>query len=229
MRNMLRVLAFDVAAPLGAIAGLLAIGVMLGWPSWWVAVCSMLCLLVVQAVIVNVVLYRRDSVTLGTDDDAPGLRLAAVAVAAVTLGLAAVVGYNAWTLPDRTFTRDSAEVVRIASDVAEATATFTPNDPTSAIERAAAAMVPESAEAFKAQFGSATADLAKRNVSAQAQTVSVGLEAIGPSAASVAVLIRGTQKTPGQQPSTAVLGLRVALTKADEAWRVVDVAPINSR
>lgn len=229
MRNVLRVLAFDVAAPLGAIAGLLAIGVMLGWPSWWVAVCSMLCLLVVQAVIVNVVLYRRDSVTLGTDDDAPGLRLAAVAVAAVTLGSAAVVGYNAWTLPDRAFTRDSAEVVRIASDVAEATATFTPNDPTSAIERAAAAMVPESAEAFKAQFGSATDDLAKRNVSAQAQTVSVGLEAIGPSAASVAVLIRGTQKAPGEEPSTAVLGLRVALTKADDAWRVVDVAPINSR
>ena len=229
MRNVLRVLAFDVAAPLGAIAGLLAIGVMLGWPSWWVALCSMLCLLVVQAVIVNVVLYRRDSVTLGTDDDAPGLRLAAVAVAAVTLGSAAVVGYNAWTLPDRAFTRDSAEVVRIASDVAEATATFTPNDPTSAIERAAAAMVPESAEAFKAQFGSATDDLAKRNVSAQAQTVSVGLEAIGPSAASVAVLIRGTQKAPGQEPSTAVLGLRVALTKADESWRVVDVAPINSR
>ena len=89
----------------------------------------MLCLMVVQAVIVNVVLYRRDSVTLGTDDDAPGLRLAAVAVAAVTLGSAAVVGYNAWTLPDRAFTRDSAEVVRIASDVAEATATFTPTDP----------------------------------------------------------------------------------------------------
>ena len=229
MRNVLRVLAFDVAAPLGAIAGLLAIGVMLDWPSWWVAVCSMLCLLVVQAVIVNVVLYRRDSVTLGTDDDAPGLRLAAVAGAAVTLGSAAVVGYNAWTLPDRAFTRDSAEVVRIASDVAEATATFTPGDPTSAIERAAAAMVPESAEAFKAQFGSATADLAKRNVSAQAQTVSVGLEAIGPTAASVAVLIRGTQNAPGQEPSTAVLGLRVALTKAEEAWRVVDVAPINSR
>ena len=229
MRNVLRVLAFDVAAPLGAIAGLLAIVEMLGWPSWWVAVCSMLCLMVVQAVIVNVVLYRRDSVTLGTDDDAPGLRLAAVAVAAVTLGSAAVVGYNAWTLPDRAFTRDSAEVVRIASDVAEATATFTPTDPASAIERAAAAMVPESAEAFKAQFGSATADLAKRNVSAQAQTVSVGLEAIGPSAASVAVLIRGTQNTPGQEPSTAVLGLRVALTKADESWIVVDVAPINSR
>lgn len=229
MRNVLRVLAFDVAAPLAVIAGLLAIGVMLDWPPWWIAVCSMLCLLVVQAVIVNVVLYRRDSVTLGTDDDAPGLRLAAAALAAVTLAAAAVVGYNAWLIPDRAFTRDSAEVARIASDVAEATATFTPADPTSAIERAAAVMVPESAAAFKAQFGSATADLAKRNVSAQAQTVSVGLEAIGPAAASVAVLIRGTQSAPGQEPSTAVLGLRVALTRADEAWKVVDVAPINSR
>ncbi len=32
MRNLARVLAFDVAAPIAAIAALLAIGVVLGWP-----------------------------------------------------------------------------------------------------------------------------------------------------------------------------------------------------
>ena len=46
MRNLARVLAFDVAAPLAAVAALLAIGVVLGWPLWWVAVCSVLCLLI---------------------------------------------------------------------------------------------------------------------------------------------------------------------------------------
>lgn len=229
MRNLLRVLAFDVAAPLAIVAGLLVIGVMLSWPLWWVSVCSVLCLLVVQAVIVNVVGYRRDSVTLGTDDDAPGLRLAAAGLAAAALVSAVVVGYNAWTLQDRAFSRDSAEVVRIASEVSEATATFTPTDPTSAIDRAAAVMVPESAAAFKAQFGAATADLVKRNVSAKARTVSAGLEALGPSAASVAVLIRGTQTAPGQEPAVAVLGLRVALAKDGSGWKVLDVAPINSR
>lgn len=229
MRNLLRVLVFDVASPLAVAAGLVAIGVMLQWPPWWVAVCSMLCLLVAQAVIVNIVLYRRDSVTVGTDDDAPGLRLAAAGLAAATLASAAVVCYNAWTLPDRAFAHDSAEVVRIAGEVAESTATFTPGDPTSAIERAAAAMVPESAEAFKKQFGGATADLAKRNVSAEARTVSAGLEALGPAAASVAVLIRVTQSAPAQQPSTAVLGLRVSLTNKEQTWKVIDVAPINSR
>jgi hypothetical protein len=90
-------------------------------------------------------------------------------------------------------------------------------------------MLPESAEAFKAQFGSAAADMAKRNVSAQANTVSAGLEALGESSASVAVLIRGTQSAPGEQPSTTVLALRVVLAKADGGWRVVDVAPINAR
>jgi hypothetical protein len=39
-------LAFDVQAPQATVAGLLVIGVMTAWPRWWVAVCSMLCLLV---------------------------------------------------------------------------------------------------------------------------------------------------------------------------------------
>ena len=37
MRNRLRVLAFDIAAPLAAIAALLIIGMALGWPLWWVS------------------------------------------------------------------------------------------------------------------------------------------------------------------------------------------------
>lgn len=229
MRNLARVVVFDIAVPLVIIGGLLAIGVMLGWPLWWVSVCSMLCLLVVQGVIVNVVLYRRDAVTMGTDDEAPVLRLAAVAVAAAAVFAAAVIGYTRWTLPDRAFGRDSAEVVRIASAVSEATATFNPADPTSSLDRVAELMVPESAEAFRAQFGPTTADLAKRKITAEGTTVSAGLEALSPSEASVAVLVRATQQAPGEKPSAAVLALRVALSKQGPDWKVVDVAPINAQ
>lgn len=229
MRNRLRVLAIDVAAPLAAIAGLLTIGVMLAWPLWWVSACSVLCLLIVQAVIVNIVGYRRDSVTAGTDDDAPGLRLVVVGLTAVVLAAAVAVGYTQWTRSDRTFTRDSGEVVRIASEVSEATATFSPNDPSSSIDRVTSMMAPDSAEAFKAQFTPATADLAKRKVTATAQTISAGLEVLGRTAASVVVLMRGTQTTPGEQPSSAVLALRVALAKQDGGWTVVDVSPVSSR
>lgn len=229
MRNLLRVLAFDVAAPLATVAGLLAIGMILDWPRWWVAICSMLCLLVAQAVVANLVGFRRDSVTMGTDDDAPGLRLAVVGIATATLVSAAVVGYTQWTRPDRAFTFDTGVVVHLATQVAEDTATFNPAEPAAAIDRVTAAMVPESAQAFKAQFGPSTADLAKRNVTASARTISAGLEALGPSAASVAVVMRTTQAAPGQQPSSAVIPLRVALTKLDDGWKVVEVAPINSR
>ena len=229
MRNLARVLAFDVAAPLAAICALLMIGVMLEWPLWWVSVCSILCLLIVEAVVVNVVLYRRDSVTVGTDDDKPGLRLAVAGIASAALLSAAAIGYNSWVKPDRAFAAGSVDVVRIATEVAEATATFTPSDPNSSLDRAASLMVPERAEAFRAQFGSATADMAKRSMSAQALTVSAGLEALGPSSASVAVLMRGTQSAPGQEPSSAVLSLRVALSKDSGGWLVVDVSPINAR
>ena len=116
----------------------------------------------------------------------------------------------------------------IAGVVAEATATFSPADPTSALDRAAAEMVPETAEVFRAQFGPTVADLAKRKVTAMARTVSAGLEALSPDAASVAVLVRATQNVPGQEPSTAVLPLRVALSKQDDGWKVVDVSPITA-
>lgn len=228
-RNRLRVLAFDVVAPLAAIAALLAIGVILDWPRWWVSVCSMLCLLISQAMIANALLFRRDSVTMGTDDDAPGLRLAVVGLATAAVAVAAGVGYLRWTAPDRQFADDTAEVVGIASEVAVATATFAPSNPNAAIDRATAMMAPQRAEAFKAEFGPASADLAKRKVTANAETIAAGLEALSPSAASVAVVMRGTQIEPGQQPSSAVLSLRVALERGDQGWRVVDVTPINAR
>jgi hypothetical protein len=164
MRNLWRVLAFDVAAPLATVAGLLAIGVVLGWPMWWVSACSVLVLLVVEAVAVNAALLRRDSVTAGTDDDGPRLRLAVVAVATAALVAAVLVGYVRWTEPDRDFTRDSTEVVQVASATAEATATFSPQDPSAAVDKAVAMMVPERAEAFRDEVAKSAADLARDNV-----------------------------------------------------------------
>ncbi|MCV7417200.1 hypothetical protein [Mycolicibacterium litorale] len=229
MRNMLRVAVFDVLAPVAAIAGLLYIGMALGWPLWWVSACSVLCLLIVEGVIVNVALMRRDGVTVGTDDDGPGLRLAVMGLATVALVAAVAVGYQRWTVPDRAFTADSAEVVRIASSVSEATATFSPQSPTASIDRAAAQMVPERAQAFKDEFAGVAKELTSKNVSAQASTVSAGVEAIGPRDASVAVVLRGTQSVPGQPVDNAVLALRVTLSKADGRWLVEDVTPVHAR
>jgi hypothetical protein len=225
----LRVLVFDVLAPIAAIAGLVYVGLALAWPLWWVSVCSVLCLLIVQGVIVNVVLMRRDGVTVGTDDDGPGLRLAVIGLATVALVAGVVVGYQRWTVPDRAFTADSAEVVRIASSVSEATATFSPQSPTASIDRAAAQMVPERAQAFKDEFAGVAEELTSKNVSAQASTVSAGVEAIGPEIASVAVVMRGTQSVPGQPVDNAVLALRVTLSKTDGRWVVEDVTPIHAR
>jgi len=132
-------------------------------------------------------------------------------------------------LPDRRLKADSTEVVRIATGMAEATATFSPQEPTASIDRAAAMMVPEQATAFKDNFGKATADLAHRNVTASASTLEAGVEAIGPAAAAVAVVLRATQNAPGQPPSNAVLALRIALTKQSDHWLVLDVSPINAR
>jgi hypothetical protein len=229
MRNRLRVLAFDVLAPAAAIAALVFIGVALAWPLWWVSVASMLCLLIVQAVIVNIALMRRDGVTLGTDDDRPGLRLAVVAVAAAALVAGVAVSYLQWTVPDRTFNADRAEVVRIASSVSEATATFSPQSPTASIDRAAALMEPQRADAFKNEFASVAKELTSKNVSAQASTISAGVEALGERAASVAVVLRGTQSVPGQPVDNAVLALRVTLAKSGGRWLVQDVTPLHAR
>lgn len=229
MRNSWRLLAFDVVAPLAAIAALVTIGIMLGWPTYWVALCPVLALLVVEGMGVNFWLMRRDSVTIGTDDDGPGLRLAVVGVCAAALAAVVAVGFTHWTVADRDFNSDSDEVVQIATAMAEATATFNPQQPAASRDRAAAMMVPDQAEKFKDQYAKATADLGQRNVAAQASTLEAGIEAIGPTLASVLVVMRSTQTEPGQQPSRTVLSLRVALTKQGDRWLVLGASPINSR
>jgi hypothetical protein len=229
MRNRLRVLAFDILAPLAAVAALLFIGIALAWPLWWVSACSVWCLLIVEGVIVNFMLMRRDGVTVGTDDYGPGLRLAVVGVATAALVAAVLVSYFQWTVPDRTFNSDRTEVVGIASSVSEATATFTPQRPTASIDRAASLMAPDRAEAFKNEFASVAKQLTSKNVSAQASTISAGVEALGPKAASVAVVLRGMQSVPGKPTDNAVLALRVALSKDSGRWLVEDVTPIHSR
>ncbi|MCW2517374.1 MAG: hypothetical protein JWR11_6416 [Mycobacterium sp.] len=229
MRNALRVLAFDVLAPLAAIVGLVYVGLALSWPLWWVSVCSVLCLLIVQGMIVDFVLYRRDGVTVGTDDEGPVLRLVVVGLAAVALAVAVVVGYTRWTVPDRAMNADAAGVGGIASSGAAASATFTPQDPNASIDRAAALMTPERADAYRKEFAAVAKELASKNIAGQANTVSAGVEAIGPAAASVAVVMRGTQNAPGKPADVAVLALRVALSKDSGKWLVVDVTPINAR
>lgn len=126
MRNAWRVLVFDILAPLAVLASLVYIGLALERPLWWVVVGTIVGLLVLQASVVNFVLFRRDGVTMGTDDDAPRLRLAVVGLTAVAVVAAAIVGYTKWTVPDRTTSADMSMVVGIASSVAEASATFTP-------------------------------------------------------------------------------------------------------
>ncbi|BAX90552.1 hypothetical protein [Mycobacterium shigaense] len=228
MRNLWRLLAFDIVAPLATIGALLMIGVVLGWPLWWVSACSVLLLLIVEGVAINFWLLRRDSVSLGTDDEAPGLRLAVVFLCAAALSAAVLTEYTHWTATDRDFKQDSREVVQIASGMAEALASFTPGAPGSSIDRAAALMVPEHAGAFKEQYQKSSAEMAQHNVSAQATTLAAGVEALGPSAASVAVILRVVQTTPGQPPSQAAPTLRVALTKRGGTWLVSDVVPIRA-
>jgi hypothetical protein len=229
MRNRLRVLAFDVLAPLGAILALVYLGVALAWPPWWVSVCSILCLLIVQGVVVNAALFRRDGVTVGTDDDGPGLRLAVVGLTAAALTAAVAVGYTQWTAPDSALHRDGAEVVGIASSAAEASATFTPQSPNANVDRLTAMMTRHGAEGFRGEFDSMAKDLTSKGLTVQASTVSAGVEAIGPQAAVVAVIMRGTQNAPGKPPATVPLPLRVSLLKENGRWLVDDLSPINSR
>jgi hypothetical protein len=229
MRNVLRVLAFDVLAPLAAVVALLYVGVALAWPLWWVSLCSVLCLLIVEGVVVNAVLFRRDGVTVGTDDDGPGLRLGVAAVAAVALVTATVVGYLHWTVPERAIRTASGDVVGIASAAAEASATFAPQSPNVSRDRVIAMMTQQGADAYKAEFDAMAKDLTSKNLSVSATTVSAGVEAIGPNDAVVAVVMRGTQNAPGKQPIVVALPLRVALTKDGDRWLVADLSPINSR
>ncbi len=229
MRNAWRLAAFDILAPLVAIAALVMIGFILGWPWWWISACSVLVLLVLEGVAVNFWLFRRDAVTVGTDDEAPGLRLAVVFLCTAALVAAVLTGYTHWTSPDRDFNRDSRRVVAIATGMAEAVASFSPGAPNASADRAAAMMVPERVAEFKAQYAKSSADLVQHKITAQSDTLSAGVEALGPSAASVAVILRVTQNSPGQPPSQAAPALRVSLTKRGNDWLVLDVVPINSR
>ena len=102
--------AFDVAAPLAAIAALLMIGFALDWRVWWVAVASVLCTLILEGMLVNFVLFRRDRVTVGTDDDGPGLRLAVVGLTTAALVATVLVSYAHWTEPDRRLTAASSRL-----------------------------------------------------------------------------------------------------------------------
>ncbi len=229
MRNRWRVLAFDVLAPVAAIAALLYVGVALAWPPWWISLCSMLCLLIVEGAFVNGALFRRDGVTVGTDDDGPGLRLGVVGVAALALVTAVVVGYLQWTVPQRNLHRDIDDVVGIASSTAEASATFSPQSPNAERDRVIGMMSQRGADAYRSEFDSMSKDLASKNLTVSAATVSAGVEAIGPKDAVVAVIMRGTQNAPGKQPVVVALPLRVALTKDGGRWLVDDLSPINSR
>lgn len=229
MRNALRLAAFDVLAPLAALTALFAIGAVLAWPRWWVAVAAALALLIVQGVAINFWLLRRDRVTVGTDDDAPGLRLAVAFLAAAALCAAVLTGYTHWTTKDDDFKRDSVTVVQVATGVAEAVASFSPTAPAASVDRAASMMVPDKAGKFKEEYTKSSADLLQRKVTAQASTLAAGVEAIGPSAASVAVIMRITQTAPGQPPSQAAPAVRVTLTKRGSDWLVQNIMPINSR
>ena len=228
MRNLWRLLAFDIVAPLATVGALLMVGLVLGWPLWWVSACSVLLVLIVEGVAINFWLLRRDSVSVGTDDEAPGLRLAVVFLCTAALTAAVLTEYTHWTTTDRDFKKDSRDVVQTATGIAEAMASFAPGAPSSSLDRAAAMMVPEHAGAFKEQYQKSSADLVSHNISAQATTLAAGVEALGPTAASVAVILRVVQNTPGQPPSQAAPALRVALTKRGDTWLVSDVVPIRA-
>ena len=229
MRNRFRVLVFDLLAPVFAILALIYVGLALAWPLWWVSVCSVLCLLIVQGVVVNAALFRRDGVTVGTDDDGPGLRLAVVGLATAALVAAVVVGYVRWTAPDAAIHRDGSEVVGIDSSAAEASATFTPQSPNANFDRLTAMMTQRGAEGFRSEFDAMAKDLTSKGLTVSASTVSAGVEAIGPAAAVVAVIMRGTQNARGKPPASVPLPLRVSLLKQDGRWLVDDLSPINSR
>jgi hypothetical protein len=133
MTTAWRVLVFDVLSPLASAAAFVTIGVMLGWPWWWASACAVLCLLVAQTMAANFYVLRREGVSVGTDPHAPSLRVAAVALTAAATVAAVCVGYNRCVPPDRLRAMDVAEAVRLATPVAEATDTFSPREPTSAI------------------------------------------------------------------------------------------------
>ena len=227
MRNIARLAAFDVLAPLVTVTALAAVGLVLAWPKWWVAVFAVLCLLIAEAVAVNFLLLRRDGVTAGTDDEGPGLRLAITTLTTVAVAAAVAVGYTHWTRPDRTFAADQTQVVAAATEVAEATATFDPADPLAGVSKAATGMTPDTAKTFRAGYSGTTAALAKKKVSQQGHVVSAGVQSLLPDTATVLMVLRLTQNAPGKAAVEGTAGLLMSLTKDDGRWLVADIAPLQ--
>ncbi len=228
-RNLWRIVSFDVLVPLGAIAGLVMVGLVLNWPLWWVSLVSVLILLIVEAVVVNFVLLRRDGVTVGTDDERPMLRLAVVVLCTAALAAAGILEYKDWTKPDRELRNDSVEALKVATEIAEAAATVNPFEPNASMDRAAALMAPDRVDDFKQKIGRSALDLAERNISVQAQTLSAGVEAIVPSVARVVVVLRSTQTVMSQETRQTSVPVRVMLTKRDGRWMGLEIAPIHIR
>jgi len=228
-QSLWRVMAVDIAAPLAAVGGLLLVGLTLDWPLWYVSLCSVLILLIVEGMVVNFVLLRRDAVTVGTDNERPGLRFGVVGLAAAALIAAAVLGYLRWTVPDRDLEVDSGEAVKTAVAMAEAAATVSPANPDASIEKAATYMVPDRVNAFRESIGRTATEMANRNIAVDAQTLSAGVEALGPSAARVAVVMRSVQTVANQQVKQSVVPVRVTLTKRGGQWLVLEMSPIHAR
>jgi hypothetical protein len=227
MRNVWRILAFDIVFPLGDAAAFAMIGVILGWPQWWLWLCAVLWTWVVVSMAVNFSMLRRHGVSVGTDPHNPGVRVAAVALTVASLAAAMFITYTHWWVPERTGEGDVAAVVRLASEVAEATATFTPQDPLSAIQRVTASMSPDEADTFRRSFAPAVLDLAAHGVSGQAVIVSAGVEAISGTDATVSVILRVTRSAAGSAPEQSVQALRVASAKHQGQWQPVAATRID--
>lgn len=225
-RNYAGVLIFDIIAPLGTVAGLLVVGVVLGWPVWWVSACSMLIVLIVAGVGVNVWWWRR-SVSLGTDAQRPVLRVVAAGLAAAALGTAAVLAYLQWMVAGHQDSGDSAQVVQVATDISVAAGTISPGDPQATVDRAASLMAPESKAALKDKIGRTATDLAARDTTVQAVPMFTGVEELTGSTARVVTVLQSTQAEAGQQTHKSVVPVRVWLAKRDNHWLVTDMAPVH--
>lgn len=226
-RNTVRVIVFDLLAPLVAMLAIVELGVILRWPTWWVVVCTASCLLIAQGLAVNAYLARRDSVTVGTDDDGPALRTGIVALATISVLAVAVVGYRHWTVPDRAGNADRAAVTDVVATVAEAVVNFAPGSPDSYVRKATEHMTEGQRQSFTRDFDRATAELKAKGISQQGEIISVGIEALGPEDAVTATLVRRTSVAAKAQPEESVLALRMTLAKRDGRWLVDNIAPID--
>lgn len=226
-RNAVRVIIFDLLAPLVTMLAIVELGVILRWATWWVVVCTASCLLIAQGLAVNAYLARRDSVTVGTDDDGPALRTGIVALATISVLAVAVVGYRHWTVPDREGNADRAAVTDVVATVAGAVVNFAPGSPDSYVRKATEHMTEGQRQSFTRDFDRATAELKAKGISQQGEIISVGIEALGPEDAVTATLVRRTSVAAKAQPEESVLALRMTLAKRDGRWLVDNIAPID--